>query len=65
MPARYHLIAKSTQFVRSMNYFFWFLLKLGVPILGPIFILFLTIVSFGRDTAHELIVASVKNGQLY
>jgi hypothetical protein len=48
-----------------MNYFFWFLLNLGVPILGPIFVLSLAAVSFGRSIARELIVASVKNGQLY
>ncbi|WP_277186977.1 hypothetical protein [Caballeronia sp. BR00000012568055] len=48
-----------------MNYFFWFLLNLGVPTLGPIFILSLASVSFGRNTARELIVASIKDGQLY
>jgi hypothetical protein len=58
-------IVKSTQLARSMNYFFWLLLNLGVPILGPLFILSLAAVSFGKDTARELIMTSVKDGQLY
>ncbi len=44
-----------------MNYFFWLLLNLS----GPVFFLALAAVSYGRAVAGEIILESVKDGQLY
>jgi hypothetical protein len=48
-----------------MNLFFWLLLNLGVPILGPFFILALFAVTRGRVVARHLMVESIRNGQLF
>ena len=48
-----------------MNLFFWMLLNLGVPIVGPIFTLALVAPSHGWRVAKALIAASVKDGQLF
>jgi hypothetical protein len=50
---------------RSMNYFFWLLLNIGVPVFGPIFFLTLAAVSYGKAAAREMILESVKDGQMY
>ncbi|MFL9953466.1 hypothetical protein PQR25_27545 [Paraburkholderia nemoris] len=48
-----------------MNLFFWMLLNLGVPIVGPIFTLALVAPTHGWRVAKALIAASVKDGQLF
>jgi hypothetical protein len=48
-----------------MNLFFWMLLNLGVPIVGPIFTLALVAPAHGWRVAKALIAASVKDGQLF
>ncbi|MFL9915612.1 hypothetical protein PQR75_09485 [Paraburkholderia fungorum] len=48
-----------------MNLFFWMLLNLGVPIVGPIFTLALAAPTHGWRVAKALIAASVKDGQLF
>jgi hypothetical protein len=48
-----------------MNLFFWMLLNLGVPIVGPIFTLALVAPAHGWRMAKALIAASVKDGQLF
>jgi hypothetical protein len=48
-----------------MNYFFWFLLNIGIPVFGPIFFLALAAVSYGTTAAREMIFESVKDGQMY
>jgi hypothetical protein len=48
-----------------MNLFFWTLLNLGVPIVGPIFTLALVAPTHGWRVAKTLIAASVKDGQLF
>ena len=48
-----------------MNLFFWMLLNLGVPIIGPIFTLALVAPTHGWRVARALITASVKDGQLF
>ncbi|MFL9864745.1 hypothetical protein PQR67_11255 [Paraburkholderia fungorum] len=48
-----------------MNLFFWMLLNLGVPIVGPIFTLTLVAPTHGWRVAKTLIAASVKDGQLF
>ncbi|RKT27326.1 hypothetical protein B0G69_3140 [Paraburkholderia sp. RAU2J] len=48
-----------------MNLFFWMLLNLGVPIVGPIFTLALVAPAHGWHVAKALIGASVKDGQLF
>jgi hypothetical protein len=48
-----------------MNLFFWMLLNLGVPIVGPIFTLALVAPTYGSRVAKALIAASVKDGQLF
>jgi hypothetical protein len=48
-----------------MNLFFWLLLNLGVPIVGPFFILALFAVTRGRSVAQHLMMESVRNGQLF
>ncbi|CAE6710323.1 hypothetical protein R69927_03648 [Paraburkholderia domus] len=48
-----------------MNLFFWALLNLGVPIVGPIFTLALVAPTHGWRVAKTLIAASVKDGQLF
>ncbi|MFM0505571.1 hypothetical protein [Paraburkholderia caffeinilytica] len=48
-----------------MNLFFWILLNLGVPIVGPIFTLVLVAPTHGWRVAKALIAASVKDGQLF
>ncbi|CAB3713293.1 hypothetical protein LMG24238_04327 [Paraburkholderia sediminicola] len=48
-----------------MNLFFWILLNLGVPIVGPIFTLALVAPTHGWRVAKTLIAASVKDGQLF
>lgn len=48
-----------------MNLFFWTLLNLGVPIVGPVFTLALVAPTHGWRTAKRLIGASVKDGQLF
>jgi hypothetical protein len=48
-----------------MNLFFWMLLNLGVPIIGPIFTLALVAPAHGWRVAKALIAASVKDGQLF
>ncbi|NPT58083.1 hypothetical protein [Paraburkholderia elongata] len=48
-----------------MNLFFWMLLNLGVPIVGPIFTLALVAPTHGWRVAKTLIAASVKDGQLF
>jgi hypothetical protein len=49
----------------SMNYFFWLLLNIGVPLFGPIAMLATVAVSYGKTTAKRLIFESVKDGQLF
>ncbi|MFM0413991.1 hypothetical protein [Paraburkholderia aromaticivorans] len=48
-----------------MNLFFWMLLNLGVPIIGPIFTLTLVAPAHGWRVAKALIAGSVKDGQLF
>ncbi|MFM0393622.1 hypothetical protein [Paraburkholderia phytofirmans] len=48
-----------------MNFFFWALLNLGVPIIGPIFTLVLVAPAHGWRVAKALIAGSVKDGQLF
>lgn len=48
-----------------MNYFFWLLLNIGVPLFGPIGMLATVAVSYGRPIAKQLIFESVKDGQLF
>jgi hypothetical protein len=48
-----------------MDLFFWLLLNLGVPIVGPIFILALFSVTHGKALARQLIFASIAEGQLF
>lgn len=48
-----------------MNLFFWTLLNLGVPIVGPIFTLALVAPTHGWRVAKRLIAASVQDGQLF
>lgn len=48
-----------------MDLFFWLLLNLGVPIAGPLFMLALFAVTHGKAVARQLVVESVKNGQLF
>ncbi|TDY26466.1 hypothetical protein B0G81_6982 [Paraburkholderia sp. BL6665CI2N2] len=48
-----------------MNLFFWVLLNLGVPIIGPIFTLVLVAPAHGWHVAKALIAGSVKDGQLF
>jgi len=47
-----------------MNAFFWWLLNIGVPIAGPIFMLGLFSVTHGKPVARQLIYESIKGGQL-
>jgi hypothetical protein len=47
-----------------MNAFFWWLLNIGVPIAGPILMLGLFSVTHGKAVARQLIVESIKGGQL-
>ncbi|MFM0692746.1 hypothetical protein SCB29_19110 [Paraburkholderia sp. SIMBA_055] len=48
-----------------MNLFFWMLLNLGVPIVGPVFTLALVAPAHGWTVAKELIADSIKDGQLF
>jgi hypothetical protein len=48
-----------------MNYFFWLLLNIGVPLFGPVAMLATVAVSYGRTVAKRLIFDSVKDGQLF
>ncbi len=48
-----------------MNLFFWTLLNLGVPIIGPIFTLVLIAPTHGWRVAMALVAGSVKDGQLF
>src|ERR1700761_1241286 len=48
-----------------MNFFFWMLLNLGVPIIDPIFTLALVAPAHGWRVAKTLIAGSVKDGQLF
>ncbi|KMZ11235.1 hypothetical protein BHUM_05955 [Candidatus Burkholderia humilis] len=48
-----------------MNYFFWLLLNIGVPVFGPILFLALAAVSYGTTAAREMTFESVKDGQMY
>jgi hypothetical protein len=48
-----------------MNLFFWLLLNLGVPIIGPMFTLALVAPAYGWRVAKGLITGSVKDGQLF
>jgi hypothetical protein len=48
-----------------MNLFFWMLLNLGVPIIGPVFTLALVAPAHGWPAAKALIAASVNDGQLF
>ena len=48
-----------------MNLFFWTLLNLVVPVVGPVFTLALVAPTHGRRVAQTLIAASVRNGQLF
>ena len=48
-----------------MNLYFWMLLNLGVPIIGPIFTLVLVAPAHGWRVAKTLIAGSVKDGQLF
>jgi hypothetical protein len=48
-----------------MNYFFWLLLNIGVPVLGPIFLLALVSIPYGRAVSKGMIFDSVKDGQLF
>lgn len=47
-----------------MDLFFWFLLTIGAPIVGPIFTLALAAATHGHVVARRLIIESVKDGQL-
>jgi hypothetical protein len=47
-----------------MDLFFWLLLNLAAPIFGPVFTLALAAVTHGYAVARQLIVESVKDGQL-
>jgi hypothetical protein len=47
-----------------MNLFFWFLLTIGAPIVGPVFTLALAAATHGYAVARQLIIESVKDGQL-
>jgi hypothetical protein len=47
-----------------MDFFFWLLLNLAAPIVGPVFTLALVAVTHGYAVARQLIVESVKDGQL-
>lgn len=48
-----------------MNLYFWMLLNLGVPIIGPIFTLALAAPAHGWRVAKTLIAGSVRDGQLF
>jgi hypothetical protein len=48
-----------------MNLFFWLLLNVIVPVVGPIFTLALVAPTHGWRVARLLIAAAVKNGQLF
>jgi len=48
-----------------MNLFFWVLLNLGVPVAGPILTMVFVAPAYGWRVTRELIVASVKDGQLF
>ncbi|CAH2906358.1 MAG: FIG00457502: hypothetical protein [uncultured Paraburkholderia sp.] len=48
-----------------MNLFFWMLLNLGVPIVGPVFTLALVAPAHGWAVARQLIGDSIKDGQLF
>lgn len=48
-----------------MTYFLWWLLNVGVPILGPILILAPVAISHGKPIAKQMIFESVKDGQLF
>lgn len=48
----------------SMNFFFWLLLNLVVPIVVPVFTLALTVVTHGYGVARQLVIGSVRDGQL-
>ncbi|HEX7907836.1 MAG TPA: hypothetical protein VF534_07070 [Paraburkholderia sp.] len=48
-----------------MNLYFWMVLNLGVPIVGPIFTLALVAPAHGWRVAKTLIAGSVKDGQLF
>lgn len=47
-----------------MNAFLWWLLNIGVPIVGPILMLGLFAVTHGKALARLLIYESIKGGQL-
>jgi hypothetical protein len=47
-----------------MDLFFWLLLSLGVPLVGRLFALGLPAFTHGSCVARQLIVESVKDGQL-
>jgi flagellar biosynthesis component FlhA len=47
-----------------MDLFFWFLLTIGAPIVGPIFTLALAAATHGHVVARRLMIESVKDGQL-
>lgn len=47
-----------------MDLFFWLPLNLAAPIVGPVFTIALAAVAHGYDVARQLIVESVKDGQL-
>ncbi|MCC8391354.1 hypothetical protein LJ656_02035 [Paraburkholderia sp. MMS20-SJTR3] len=48
-----------------MNLYFWLLLNLAVPVVGPVFTLALVAPAYGGRVAGRLIAASVKDGQLF
>ncbi|WP_179401079.1 hypothetical protein [Burkholderia guangdongensis] len=48
-----------------MNAFYWLLLNIGVPVLGPIFMLALVSPSYGWPVAKRMIFDAVKDGQLF
>lgn len=48
-----------------MSLFFWMLLNLGVPIIGPVFTLALVAPARGWVAAKALIAAPVNDGQLF
>lgn len=48
-----------------MNLFFWLLLNVVVPVIGPIFTLALVAPTHGWRVARLLIAAAVKSGQLF
>lgn len=48
-----------------MTNFWWLVLNIGVPVLGPIFMLALVAPSYGGRVAGRMIFDSVKDGQLF